>query len=65
MAKDKVATKTLKSVITPEEQMVIKLASNLSGKSIGVYAKDIVVAQARKDLKASGIEPANLKPGKK
>jgi RNA-binding protein YhbY len=53
--------KTIKSAVTPQEQMIIKLASNLKGQTIGVYAKTLVLAQAEKDLKASGVDMDKLK----
>lgn len=60
-AKDEVAKKTLKATVTQNEHILIRLAANLQGKSIGVYVKEIVLAQADKDLKAGGVDTEKVK----
>ena len=49
-------TKTIKTLVTPHEQMVIKLAANLKGQPVGLFMKTLVLAQAEKDLKAGGVD---------
>jgi len=60
-AKDEAAKKTMKMLVTPNEQVLIKLASNLAGKTVGVYVKEIALAQAEKDLKAGGVDVDKVK----
>ena len=44
--------KLMKILFTPDEQACVKLAANLKGQHANEYMRRIVVAQAKKDLKA-------------
>lgn len=60
-AKETADKKTMKIMVTPHEQVLLKLAANLQGKSASGYMKGIALIQAEKDLKVSGIDPEKLK----
>lgn len=45
-------TKMMKVMFTPDEQACIKLVANLKNIPANEYMRKIVVAQAKKDLKA-------------
>lgn len=45
-------TKLMKVLFTPDEQACVKLAANMKNKPANEYMRRIVVAQAKKDLKA-------------
>lgn len=45
-------TKLMKIMFTPDEQACVKLAANMKNKPANEYMRRIVVAQAKKDLKA-------------
>lgn len=63
-AQDKGQSKLVKAVVTGHEQMLIRLAANLAGKSVGIYMKEIVLAQAEKELKAGGVDVDKVKGAK-
>jgi uncharacterized protein (DUF1778 family) len=63
-AQDKEQQKIVKAVVTEHEQMLIRLAANLSGKSVGAYMKEIVLAQAEKVLKSNGVDVDKVKVSK-
>lgn len=44
--------KLMKVLFTPEEQACVKLVANMKGVHANEYMRTIVVAQAKKDLKA-------------
>ncbi len=45
-------TKLMKVMFTPDEHACVKLAANMKNKPANEYMRRIVVAQAKKDLKA-------------
>ena len=45
-------TKLMKVLFTPDEQACVKLAANMKNRPANEYMRRIVVAQAKKDLKA-------------
>jgi len=60
-AKDDVVKKTLKTLVTQNEQILIKLAAGLKGKTIGSYMRELALAHAEKDLKAAGVDVDKVK----